>query len=214
MTKISREKTVPIDKWMQVHEAIRLIQVFLHEVNHNPRGIIALNKRIESVDCLLYPQSHGSGLKLNSANTLVTIGWMIIARAYELIDKYLSGTDLQQFYTSLVKETKNHCQITSFDALKSQYRLHVDTLHGSENSQYEQSLWKLVKALRDAISHSDYRFDFSSGNTTGNTLIKIEHSYKNTLKLKMSSSVSDFILFIGHLGVWIDSALQRNGFLK
>jgi hypothetical protein len=206
MTNIIRATTIPIDKWMQVHEGIRLIQVFSHEVNYNPRGIIALNKRIESVG--------GHGLKLNSANTLVTIGWMIIARAYELIDENLSGTDLQQFYTSLVKETKNHCQITSFDALKSRYRLHVDTLHGSENSQYEQSLWKLVKALRDAISHIDYRFDFSSGNAADKALIKIEHSYKSVLKLKMSSSVSDFFLFAEHLGVWIDSALQKNGFLR
>lgn len=206
MTKITRETSVPIDKWKQVHEAIRLIQVFSHEVNHNPHGIIALNKQIESVG--------GSGLKLNSANTLVTIGWMIIARAYELINKNLSGTDRQQFYTSLVKEIKNHCQITSFDALKKRYRLHVDILHGSENSQYEQSLWKFVKSLRDAISHIDYRFDFSSGNTADKALIKIEHSYNNILKLKMSSSVSDFFLFAEHLGVWIDSALQDNGFLR
>jgi len=199
-------KFIPKNKWMQVHEAILLNQVFSHEVNHNPQGINKINKRIETIG--------RSGLKINSTGNLISFSWMIIARSSELIDTYISGEYLQTFKTGLVIEAKEQSQITSFELLKRKYKLNIDYLFIDKKSTFEDTLWKFVKALRNAISHVDYQFDHSAGDTAGKTLIIIEHHHNKRLKLRLSSSVSNFFIFTEHLGVWIDSSLQKGKLLK
>jgi len=120
----------------------------------------------------------------------------------------------QTFKKGLIVEAKEQCQITSFELLKRKYKLDINHLFEDKKSTFEDTLWKLVKALRNAISHVDYQFDHSSGNTAGKTLIIIEHYHNKKLKLRLSSSVSDFFIFTEHLGVWIDSSLQKRKLLK
>ena len=139
---------------------------------------------------------------------------MVLARAYETITANLAGTDLQEFYGYLIAEADSHCQLRSFESLKSRYHLNVQVSLGVNEKEYEQTLWKSVKALRNAISHFRYRFDYSSGSSADKALIKVEHTYGDVLMLRMDVCVSDYFHFIGHLGVWIDSALQNNGFLR
>jgi len=204
MTIPYRTTTIPKEKWIEIHESILLIQFFANEANHNLQGVNLVNERIKTV--MKQP------LKLQSAGILVTVGWMVLARAYETISGNLSGKDIQDFYKYLVSEVDSHCQLKSFKSLKNKYRLNIQFLDVDEND-FQQALWTLVKMLRNAISHSHYKFDRSCGNTANKVLVKINHSHSSSLKLKMDVFVEDYFLFVEHLGVWIDTTVQKYGFL-
>ena len=196
---------IPIYKWTQVHAAIQFSQFISHEAVNNPLAFIAVNARFKEI--------YGREMSFHTADTLVTLCWMVLARSYELVDKGLKGDEKTKFYIALRREADSHCQCKCFADIKKKYLLSIIEFP-DEGVQFETSLWKFVKVLRDSISHVDYSFNFSKGKTAGNVLINIYHDYSGKVRLNMSAPFDKFFLLTEHIGVWIDSALQNHGLLR
>jgi len=199
---------IPFYKWLQVHKSILLADFLAHEATQNPAALLAVNARMQEVT--------RTPLTCHDDNMIAALSWMILARSYEIIDEHLHGQQKLEFYRRLasVAAPPNSDAFTSFQELKDSYRLCVTEFAEEQPNQYGETMWKFVKVLRDALSHVDYVFDSSGGKTADHERIILDHCYNNTVKLRMSCTVNDFFLFVRHMGVWMDTALQRLQFIQ
>jgi len=134
---------------------------------------------------------------------------MVLARAYEVIEKELHGKNKQVLRSGIVREAKCQCCIGSWAELKTRYDLNIIEFPDENPAEYEQTLWKFIKVLRDALSHVDYHFDDSSG-STANQPVKFLHIFREETKLHMEVPLDRLFQMTEHMGVWIDCALQKN----
>ena len=204
MQSMSDQK-IPTEKWMQIHESILLLDFLAHETSHNRQGINRINDRIKIVG--LPP------FNIVSSGLITGLAWMILGRLYEVINDHIADAEFNRFQKCVAEQAIRQSSISTYEELLTRYRLNINLLQGENKSEFQQTLWKLIKHLRNAISHVDYNIDLTNGDDAQDAKLVFYHRNRGTVKLSMSATVSDFFEFTKHYAVWVNSALQDKDFL-